>query len=188
MNETQLHSIIQDCKSGRQQAYKLLYEEFAGYAFTLCVRYSVKEEDRKDLMQEIFAETFLKIDKYIPSRGEFKYWFRRLAINIILMDFRRKKDVKIIDINELSNVGVLEEEKAPQIDPAILHTAIENLPTGYQTIFKLSVIEGYDHAEISEFLGITPSSSRSQLTRAKRQLKKLLHPLTNTKFGKYERV
>ena len=130
------------------------------------------KEDAEDVMQEAFLSAFKKLDTY---KGEVSFgaWLKKIVINRSLDHLKKKKvffeeiNEKVID--EQSPVMEIQEINMPKIKKAI-----GQLPEGYRVVLSLYLLEGYDHDEISEILGISNSSSRSQLLRAKLKLKDYL--------------
>lgn len=129
-------------------------------------------EDAEDVMQEAFLSAFKKIDTY---KGEVSFgaWLKKIVVNRSL-DYLKKRKVVFEEINE----RIIEEENpmmdTHEIDIAKIKKAINQLPEGYRVVLSLYLLEGYDHDEISEILGISNSSSRSQLLRAKLKLRDYL--------------
>lgn len=130
------------------------------------------KEDAEDVMQEAFLSAFKKLDTY---KGEVSFgaWLKKIVINRSL-DHLKKKKVFFEEINE----KVIDEQspvmEIREINMPKIKKAIGQLPEGYRVVLSLYLLEGYDHDEISEILGISNSSSRSQLLRAKLKLKDYL--------------
>ncbi len=129
--------------------------------------------EAEDVMQEAFLSAFEKIETY---KGEVSFgaWLKRIVVNRSL-DYLKKRKVKFEEVNEktvqISDSGF----ETKEIDVEKIKTAIQNLPDGYRVVLSLYLIEGYDHEEISSILGISNSSSRTQLLRAKNKLRMLLN-------------
>jgi RNA polymerase sigma-70 factor (ECF subfamily) len=155
----------------KRQIEKDLYYQFADYMFTVCYRYVGNREIAEELLNNGFMKVFKHIHKF-ENRGEnsLKYWIKKIMINECLMFLRRKNDFKQIQIETL-NENLFQTNPIDSIDNEIMNI-INKLPIGYRTVFNLFAIEGYSHAEISNQLGINESTSRSQLTMARKLLKK----------------
>ena len=128
-------------------------------------------------MQEGFIKVFSAIGSFEGS-GSFEGWMRRIFVNTAL-EYLRKNDILKESI-EIDNTEVLQEvdySAIERISADELMELIAELPPGFRTVFNMFVIEGYSHKEIGDALGITESTSRSQLTRAKRLLQKKLEEL-----------
>ena len=128
-------------------------------------------------MQEGFIKVFSAIGSFEGS-GSFEGWMRRIFVNTAL-EYLRKNDI-LKESVEIDNTEVLQEvdySAIERISADELMELIAELPPGFRTVFNMFVIEGYSHKEIGDALGITESTSRSQLTRAKRLLQKKLEEL-----------
>lgn len=142
-----------------------------------CRRYVKEESTAKDVLQETFIRIFTHIKKYKPT-GPFENWMRRIAVRCALTAIDKKRLKKEIELTEHHKESAIEPDVFNYLGIEDISRLIATLPRGYQTVFNLSVIEGYTHKEIAELLQITESASRSQLTRAKKMLQKKLQ-LTN---------
>ena len=136
------------------------------------------QADAEDLTQEIFIKLFHKIDTF---RGDsaFTTWLYRMSFNTVLMHFRKQKTVKeeITSDGEFAESALVlgQKEKSNRVlDKMTLDEAIGELPDGYRDVFVLHVVQGFEHEEISRILGCAVGTSKSQLFKAKRKLRKLL--------------
>jgi RNA polymerase sigma-70 factor (ECF subfamily) len=129
--------------------------------------------EAEDIMQEAFLSAFKNIEQY---KGEVSFGalLKRIVINRSL-DFLKKKKLELFPIeNELYKISnenediIYLEDTIEQVE--ILKQQMNLLPTGYQIILSLYLLEGYDHEEIASILGITASTSRTQYMRAKKKL------------------
>lgn len=186
--------LIADCKGFDEKAQRVLYERYSPVMFGVCLRYCQKREEAEDLLQEGFLTIFTKIGQY-SGEGSFIGWMRRVMVNTVLMSFRKKSHsdhhLDIGEVNELRIVHHYEDE-IPDADPDDVKAMIEQadfsqeelleaankLPEGYRMVFNLSVVEGYKHKEVAEALGISESTSKSQLLRARKVLQKNLYELS----------
>jgi len=129
--------------------------------------------EAEDVMQEAFLKAFTKIDTY-EGKVSFGAWLKRIVINRSLDELKKKK-MKFVELNE----KIPDEEPASfnmsEIQMEQLKKAIQSLPDGYRVVLTLYLLEGYDHEEISQILGISNANSRSQFLRAKLKLRQLLH-------------
>jgi len=154
------------------KAQKALFDSLAPKMFSLCLRYMGNREDAEDVLQDGFVTVFNKIDSY-SGEGSFEGWARKIFVNTALMSLR-KKDIlrKSEDID--CALGVSGEDPTPieDIGYADLMKLISELPPGFRTVFNMFVIEGYNHKEIADELGISENTSRSQLQRARTMLQK----------------
>jgi len=169
--------IVNKCLKGDARAQKMLYEKFAPKLLAICYRYASKHEEAQDILQEGFIKIFEKLDKY-SGLGSLEGWMRRIIVNTALDGIRRNKKLLLNDdINEvgykIESNDFIEERLAAQDLLKVLHS----IPVGYRTIFNLYAIEGYSHKEIAEQLEISPSTSKSQYSRAKALLRKKITSL-----------
>lgn len=141
--------------------------------YVLCLRYCSVTEEAKDVLQEGFIKIFRDIHQYDESRGKFDYWMKRVFVNTCLESLRKKKK-EWTSLEDAVNVPSDEPNTISVLSLQELTLLIQKLPVGYRTVFNLYVIEGYSHAEIAEKLGITESTSKTQLMKAKSLLRQKL--------------
>jgi RNA polymerase sigma factor (sigma-70 family) len=173
--------LIDGCKNGDQKAQFQIYKLYYKAMFNTSLRIVSDTMEAEDIMQEAFLSAFEKIDTY-SGTVSFGAWLKKIVINRSLDAVSKQKAIfedidTHFELQEESDKGtdyIVEiEEKMYEVK-----TAINNLPDGYRIILSLYLLEGYDHDEIAEILGISSSTSRSQLSRAKQ---KLLNELKNGK-------
>lgn len=172
MNDKEL---IKKVLSKDTKAQELLYKQFAGKMYTLCLRYARHQMEAEDLLQEGFIKVFEHIAEY-NFDGSFEGWIRRIFTNNAINAVNKKQFKSEVYFPE--NDALIESHEVGIIDKISeqeLISLISTLPIGYKTIFNLYVIDGYSHLEIGEMLNITESTSRSQLTKAKKFLRNLLY-------------
>jgi len=164
--------IIDQCREGSQKAQFQLYKLYYRPMYSICMRIINNETEAEDVMQEAFLNAFKKIDTY---KGEVSFgaWLKKIIINRSL-DHLKKKKVKFEEINEKTNQIIDYQMETKEVNMKVIKDAIQKLPDGYRVVLSLFLIEGYDHEEISEILGISNSSSRTQYLRAKNKLRELL--------------
>jgi len=164
--------IIDQCREGSQKAQFQLYKLYYRPMYSICVRIINNETEAEDVMQESFLKAFSKIDTY---KGEVSFgaWLKKIVINRSL-DYLKKRKVKFEEINEKTNQLPDYQMETKEVNVQVIKDAIQKLPDGYRVVLSLYLIEGYDHEEISEILGISNSNSRTQYLRAKNKLRELL--------------
>jgi RNA polymerase sigma-70 factor (ECF subfamily) len=160
-------------KRKKRQSEKELYYKYADYMFTVCYRYIGNRESSEETLNNGFLKVF-KNYQNIEYRGEqsFRNWIKKIMINECLMYLRAKNDFELLAIEEIDENNHITMPEY-DLDNQIM-SMIKNLPIGYRTVFNLYAIEGYTHNEISEKLKIKESTSRSQLTMARKLLKEQL--------------
>jgi RNA polymerase sigma-70 factor (ECF subfamily) len=171
MTEEQL---IKECVSGNATAQRKFYDLFAKKMMGVCMRYTNNYDEAQDILQDGFIKVFNKLPKFV-SKGSLEGWVRRVVVNTALDHYRKNKkrladvNVESIDFKLESNDYIIESINAED-----LLRIIQTIPHGYRVVFNLFAIEGYSHKEIAEKLEITESTSKSQYSRAKKMLRKLL--------------
>ena len=142
--------------------------------FNVGYRITRSEEDAQDVLQEAFINAFRNLDRY---RGDatFGAWLKRIVVNKAINALNKRKHEPI---PEDERWDVAEEEPMVEYGDGLtverVKRAIEQLPDGYRSVLSLYLLEGYDHQEIAEIMGITESTSKSQLNRAKNKLREFL--------------
>jgi RNA polymerase sigma-70 factor (ECF subfamily) len=155
-----------------------LYERYAGKMYAVCLRYARSSADAADMLQEGFVKVFTKLDQF-QFQGSFEGWIRRIMVNTALRTYQRQRfEQETTGYEHLPELPV-EPDAVAQLSEAELLNLIGKLPDGYRVVFNLVAIEGFSHAEAAEMLGIQESTSRSQLTKARRWLIEQLTLLHN---------
>jgi RNA polymerase sigma-70 factor, ECF subfamily len=135
--------------------------------------------EAEDLTQEVFVQLFRKVGSF---RGDsaFTTWLHRLTVNQVLMHFRKRggrmeKTTEEGEIGEIQDILQSASERPRFVDRIALDKAISQLPPGYRTVFVLHDIEGFEHTEVADLLGISVGTSKSQLHKARMRLRELLN-------------
>ncbi len=165
--------LLEDCRKGDRKAQRDVYEKYSGLMFSVCRRYISEPEAAEDVLVCGFMKVFSKIDQF-KSEGSFEGWVRRIMVNESLTYIRKNKSLYM-------QVEIENAEREPDysqlsdhLEEEDLMKMINRLPAGYRTVFNLYAIEGFSHKEIAEQLGISENTSKSQLSRARAHLQKLL--------------
>lgn len=172
IRDQRLEEIIRKCCKGDSLAQKQLYAKFSPTMYGLCLRYTRNEQDAQDVLQEGFIKVYTKLNTY-KGDGSFEGWMKRIFIHNALRFLTQKKKYDFNEIIE-DNEQHLPVFTAP-CEYEDLLCMVSQLPDGYRSVFNLSVIDGYKHNEIGALLGISENTSRSQLTRAKAMLRKMIN-------------
>lgn len=162
-----LEQLIHDCKKNDIKAQEQLYKQYAPKMFSVCLKYSRNYAEAQDNLQDGFLLVFDKINSF-EFKGSFDGWIKRVMVNHVLQQYRNKSFLSPIDEDIADEVEV-EIEDNVSID--FLMKIIQELPDRYRLVFNLSVFENYSHQEISDSLGISVGTSKSNLSRAKMILK-----------------
>jgi len=178
-----LSKIVEKCRVYDKKAQKELYDVYSPVLFGICLRYSNSKADAEDILQEGFIKIFTKINNY-SGKGSFEGWMRRIVVNTAISHYHKnKKHKEIYDIDEIKETEH-EGSTFESLDytKEELFSVINNLPEGYRIIFNLYAIEGYKHKEIAIKLNISENTSKSQYSRAKSKLKKMLEEISKQKI------
>lgn len=161
------NQLVKECLKNNATAQRLLYERFASYMLAVCYRYTKSLTDAEDVLQEGFVKAFKNLQQY-KGEGELGAWIRRImvttAINFLKKNSRYNTEMVF---GEEHLHAVPDHHPQVNIDAKELADLIRQLPSGYQTVFNLYAVEGYNHVEIGKLLGIQEGTSRSQYARAR---------------------
>ncbi|MEM1214315.1 MAG: sigma-70 family RNA polymerase sigma factor [Bacteroidota bacterium] len=160
--------LIAACKRKERQAFQQCYEACAPYVFSIVKAYLPNASDRKDVMQEVFAQLFHHITAFDERKASFKTWMTRITINQTISFLKKHKKYSHLVPLTKEATTIPDDEKIEQlsINKQVLDSALQQMPVGYKTVFLLFFVEGYSHGEIAKILNITTKTSRSQLSRA----------------------
>ena len=166
--------IIELSKAGNQKAQYQLYKLYSRAMYNVCYRMMNNQAEAEDLLQDSFIEAFMKLDTF-RYESTFGAWLKRIVVNKCINHLKKRRaqlvytdSIPEVDLDNDSNVD------NTHLDVKRIHKAMEILPEGYRIVFSLYLIEGYDHSEIAQILGITESTSKSQFSRAKQKIKEVL--------------
>ena len=164
---------VQRAASGDHDAFERLYRGHVGRVYALAVRMTGSDQ-AEDLTQEVFIRAWSKLESF-KGQAQFGTWLHRLAVNHILS---RRATAKKREARHAGGEGMLSQIAAPRrrssgaaID---LESALERLPSRAKQVFVLYDVEGYSHDEVSEALGISVGTSKSQLHRARMLMREQL--------------
>ncbi len=172
-NTTDEAYLVNCCKNNEPIAQKTLYNKYVGDMMVLCLRYIANPEDAKEVLMDAFLGFFRNIGSFTyQGSGSVKAWLKKIVVNQCLMHLRKQKPMfdttkEVTDYADKEN----DEDVLGQLAAKEILKLLHELPDGYRTIFNLYVFEGKNHREISELLGISENTSKSQLHRARAMLK-----------------
>lgn len=173
-SQRNLHDdVIALCLAGDRGAQQKLYDLYARAMYNICYRMTNDADEAADVLQESFISAFNNLSAY-RGTASFGAWLKRIVVNKSINHIRGRKMnlVPLDEVEPAADVEVRDDDLLMEIDR--IRSAIERLPDGYRIVFSLYLLEGYDHKEIGEILGISESTSKSQYNRAKVKLRKLL--------------
>ncbi len=178
--------LIEKCLANDPFAQELLYRRYASKMYGICLRYVRQKEDASDILQDAFVRVFTNL-KHYRGEGSFEGWIRRIMVNTAINHYKANiRYSRDLSLDDARPAGHIDNEALSRISTEELLKVIQQLPDGFRMVFNLFVIEGYDHKEIAGMLGITESTSKSQLHRAKAALQKKLMKAYN--IVSYERT
>lgn len=152
----------------------MLYERFQAKMLGVCLRYFPNRDDAQDILQDGFIKVFRSIDSF-EEKGSLEGWIRRIMVNTALEQIRKNASKgQKVDFERETLMMAVQQDAIEELSAADIHRFIAALPTGYRIIFNLFAIEGYNHNEIAEQLGISVNTSYSQYHRARALLQKML--------------
>lgn len=168
--------LINGCINNNRRAQEQLYQRFYGPMSAICLRYTRNEEDAIEVLHNGFMKVYKNIHSYDGSKASLYTWIRKIMVNSAI-DFIRQRS--------RFSVSELEKAEEPRIDAEAVHRLsaqellklVQQLSPATQTVFNLYVIEGYNHREIANLVGISEGTSKWHLSEARRQLQKLLETL-----------
>ncbi|PID95081.1 MAG: RNA polymerase subunit sigma-70 [Bacteroidetes bacterium] len=178
--------VIEDCLKGKKRAFRKLYHRYSGLMLGICMRYARNQSEAEDILQEGFIKIYQNL-KGFRFQGSFEGWMKRIMVNTALNYNRNNlKHHFHLEINEVEvfsspNETVTINKHEYPFDTEDLMKMIQALPTGYRTVFNLYIFEGYSHKEIAEMLQISENTSKSQLSKARKNLQNIINKATDKK-------
>ena len=170
---TEFDEIILGCSKNQRSSQNALYRLFYPYAMSIAIRYVNSESEAISIVNDTFLKVFSNIKKYNPAM-EFKPWFRKILVNTAINFMKKEEKYKHLLSIENANDKSVSAKAIGKLTYDELLKLLQSLSIAYRTVFNLYVIEGYAHKEIADQLGITESTSRSNLVKARIKLKELL--------------
>ncbi len=164
--------LVAKCRDGDRSAYEELYRLYCRAMFNICYRITGSEEEAQDVLQEVFISAFTKLESY-KGDATFGAWLKRITVNKAINHIKKKR-LELEPLEDIEQDLKENSEVEPEYDLKKIRWAIGQLPDGYRVVFSLYLLEGYDHSEIAEILGISESTSKSQYNRSKKKLRELL--------------
>jgi RNA polymerase sigma factor (sigma-70 family) len=187
-NIEHLKEIVNGCLNDNRRSQEALFKMFYGKMLAVCSRYISDQDTAQEVLQEGFIKVFDKLEVF-DFKGSFEGWVRRIIVNTAIDSIRKSKRAPILKDKDtdfkMDSTDLLEESetlKLTELKANIALKAVAKLSPGYRMVFNLFVIEEYSHKEIAEILGISEGTSKSNLSKAKMNLKRIL----TEEFGKLE--
>ena len=159
-----IEELISGCKKGDRRSQEQLYKNYADKLFGVCLKYSRNKVEAEDSLHDSFMTIYDKIGQY-KSKGSFEGWMKRIAINTVLQKYRKEQHLKLVSDNLMEEIEP--EELFHDLSLQSLLRYIQELPNKYRLTFNMYVLDGFSHKEISEALGTSLGTSKSNLARAR---------------------
>jgi RNA polymerase sigma factor (sigma-70 family) len=170
----ELSEQIQDARQGNAAAQRHLFDRLSDPMMALCCRYVKSREDAEEILLDGFYRFFTHLVSFkYQGEAALYAWIRRIMVNECLMFLRRQHSFSMLTEEAAEEVPHA-DEIISQLSAGEIFALIIQLPVGYRTVFNLYIIEGMEHKEIAEALGIAEGTSKSQLSKAKLLLQKML--------------
>lgn len=166
--------LIEGCRRGKRRCQELLYRRFYGFAMSVALRYSYSREDAQEILNDAFMKVFLNIGSF-KRDGLFKSWFRKILVNTSIDHYRSIFKYRIqqdVDTGLEESLSV-DDQVINKLSAQDILGLFNRLPYALRLTFNLYEVEGYSHDEIAALLGVSPGTSRSNLSRAKVALRRL---------------
>lgn len=182
-----LPELLAGCLRQQRRSQELLYRQYHGYAMSICLRYTQTREEAVEVLNDGFLKVFTKLHQFDPAQP-FRPWLRRILINTAT-DYYRQAAPHYYqsDLVVAENISSREADALSGLSHEYLLSLVQLLTPAYRTVFNLYAIDGYSHDEIAAQLGISVGSSKSNLARARENLRLLLQKKTNDEYGRVAR-
>jgi len=165
--------LIRRCSEGEGRAQELLYKRYFSFAMSVAIRYTTDEDVAMEVVNDSYMKVLEKIKEFKCS-APFRSWYGRILVNSAIDNYRRiAKYSSHLQICEIESTSEHEPEIEAELSAGDILCLFRKLPENYRVTFNLFEIEGYTHGEIGQMLGITASTSRSNLSRARKMLRDL---------------
>ena len=179
--------ILEGCINDERGAQEHLYRHYAPTMFGICLRYTKSYDEASDVMQEGFIKVFANIKRF-RQEGSFEGWIKRIMVNTALNHYHKAQKMNNHrNIDDVRETEIIEEDlptPKTRFSQKQMLDAIQELPAGYSTVFNLYVFEKYKHKQIAEILNISVNTSKSQLSKARVYLQKVLARMENEQITK----
>ncbi|MDZ4823053.1 MAG: sigma-70 family RNA polymerase sigma factor [Flavobacteriales bacterium] len=178
--DPELTRLVDGCLRGDRRSQQAVHRRFYGKMKGVCMRYTKDADQAQDVLQEGFIKVFNNLERY-KGAGSFEGWIRRIMVNLSI-DYFRKSRHDFVLLTQDHQMESFEEELEDEEDRPIEHNfgasqiieAMQKLTPAYRMVFNMYVFENYQHKEIAEILRISVGTSKSNLAKAKRNLRKIL--------------
>jgi RNA polymerase sigma-70 factor (ECF subfamily) len=165
--------LVKRCAGGDIRSQEFLYRRYFSFAMSICIRYTRDEGEAMEVVNDSYMKVLDRLQEYDNSRP-FKSWYGKILVNTAIDNYRKNlRNNEYVSIDTLNETGESEPEIETELSVNDILTLYSQLPATYRMTFNLFEIEGYSHEEIGQMLGVTASTSRANLARAKKMLREL---------------
>lgn len=166
--------VIDKCREGDNRAQYELYKLYSKAMFNVSMRITNDYSEAEDVLQEAFISAFKNLHTY-KGDASFGSWLKKIVINAAINAIRKRRS-ELVPMDERTIADIADEAYEDDSEWKVekVRKAIMKLPDGYRVVLSLYLLEGFDHAEIGEILGVTESTSKSQYSRAKKKLLEIM--------------
>ena len=181
---------VEACALNKRESQKILYSSFYGYAMAICDRYVNNQDDALEILNDGFLKIFKEIHHYKPAYKDvissFKGWLRKIMVYTAIDHFRKyQKHQLVASLDDVVyHVPSVSDDAINKLSYDEIIRAVQDISPGYRAVFNLFVIEEFSHEEIAGHLGISVGTSKSNLSKARRQLQKILFKQNITSIAK----
>lgn len=170
-----VQDILTGCQNDNPTYQKALVHKYSDTLYAICIRYVGCRNLAKDVLQESLINAFKAIKRFDTNKGSLEGWLRKITVNCCLKQLKKNKSKQTYDMtDDHYDIMTTDNLVISKIKVDEIMQVIQELPDGYRQVFNLSVIEGYNHREIAQMLDIQEVTSRSNLSRAKAILRKIM--------------
>jgi RNA polymerase sigma-70 factor (ECF subfamily) len=165
--------LVKRCAGGDVRSQEFLYRRYFSFAMSICIRYTRDEGEAMEVVNDSYMKVLDRLQEFDHSRP-FKSWYGKILVNTAIDNYRRNlKNNGYVSIDTVNETGESDPEIETELSVNDILTLYSYLPANYRMTFNLFEIEGYSHEEIGQMLGVTASTSRANLARAKKMLREL---------------
>jgi len=181
--EDNINTLLEGCLQGHRESQKLLYQKFYNYGMSISLRYANNRDEASEILNDGFMKIFSNLKKFDMTRP-FKPWLSKIMVNTAIDHYHKQQ--RVIQAEQMQDAK--DESDTEKILSGISYQEVigllQRLPPSYRTVFNLYAIEGYTHDEIANLLNIATGTSKSNLFKAKEQLKVILCDYFETDYAK----
>jgi len=165
--------LIEACVRQERWAQRIIYEAYYGPMMGICMRYASNAEEAEDTLHEAFIKIFKSIEQYKIGTSLYS-WIRRIIVNTSIDQYRKRSRRRTEDLDTAYDLSSNQPGAVSTATEKEILRCVQRLTPTYRNVFNLYVMEGYSHREIGEQLGISESTSRSNLVKARAKLREML--------------